>query len=145
MTVIAAGFNREQVHTLVEVSRDTDLTIQLKVATSGATVTVSEAQTPVVDLTSTSLNEVVDGKTTRELPLNGRDWTMLAVLEPNVHTVDNQISISAGDNSRANRGVGTRSRSEERGRSRMSIASTASSPMITPAPDQEARWAEPWA
>jgi len=32
---------------------------------------------------------------------------MLAVLEPNVHTVDDQNSISAGDNSRANRGVGT--------------------------------------
>ena len=53
------------------------------------------------------MNQTVDGKTLRELPLNGRDWTSLSILEPNVHTVDNQLSISAGDNSRSNRGVGT--------------------------------------
>jgi len=107
VTVTALGFAKQQVQALVQISRDTVLKIQLQVEGVGATVTVSDSAAPVVDLDSSSLNQVVDGKTTRELPLNGRDWTMLSVLEPNVHTVDNQISISAGDNSRANRGVGT--------------------------------------
>lgn len=105
--VTADGFTRTKMHTLVQISKDTVLTIQLKVEGNGTSVSVSSATAPVVDLDSSSLNQVVDGKTTRELPLNGRDWTMLSVLEPNVHTVDNQNSISAGDNSRANRGVGT--------------------------------------
>ena len=106
VTVTAPGFAPEKVDALVEISRDTVLTIQLQVEKVGVTVTVTNAA-PVLDLDSSSLNQAVDGKTVREMPLNGRDWTMLSVLEPNVHTVDNQISISAGDNSRANRGVGT--------------------------------------
>ena len=107
VTVAAKGFSQQEIHTLVQVSKDTVLKIQLQIAGAGASIVVSSTAEPVVDLDSSSLNQVVDGKTTRELPLNGRDWTMLSVLEPNVHTVDNQLSISAGDNSRANRGVGT--------------------------------------
>jgi hypothetical protein len=107
VTVTAAGFAQQKVSALVEISRDTVLKIQLQIAGVGMSVSVATATSGVVDLDSSSLNQVVDGKTTRELPLNGRDWTMLSVLEPNVHTVDNQNSISAGDNSRANRGVGT--------------------------------------
>ena len=42
----------------------------------------------------------------RELPLNGRDWTSLAALEPGVHTTDAQVAIASGSNSRANRGWG---------------------------------------
>ena len=103
----APGFSQEVVHALVQVSKSTVLTIQMHVGAAASTVTVSATTSPIVDLESTSLNQVVDGRTTRELPLNGRDFTSLAVLEPNVHTVDNQLSISAGDNSRANRGVGT--------------------------------------
>jgi hypothetical protein len=105
VTVTAPGFAREQVTALVEISKITVLKIQLQVGTTGESVTVSNTS-PVVDLDSSSLNQAVDGKTIRELPLNGRDWTQLSVLEPNVHTVDNQLSISAGDNSRSNRGVG---------------------------------------
>jgi hypothetical protein len=106
VTVTAPGFAREQVAALVEISKNTVLKIQLQVGTAGESITVSSNTTPVVDLGSSSLNQAVDGKTVRELPLNGRDWTQLSVLEPNVHTVDNQLSISAGDNSRSNRGVG---------------------------------------
>jgi len=107
VTVTAQGFSQQEVNTLVEVSKNTVLTIQMQVGSADSVVIVSASITPMVDLDSSTLNQVVDGKTTRELPLNGRDFTMLAVLEPNVHTVDNQNSISAGDNSRANRGVGT--------------------------------------
>ena len=102
----AAGFATVITHALVDVGHNTVLAIQLQPSVAEQTVTVT-GSAPLVDLGSTQLNQTVDGKTLRELPLNGRDWTSLSILEPNVHTVDNQLSISAGDNTRANRGVGT--------------------------------------
>lgn len=107
VTVTVPGFTASRLHVLVEISKDTVVKVPLSMASTTAVVDVASNVSPVVDVDSSTLNQVVDGKTTRELPLNGRDWTMLSVLEPNVHTTDNQLSISAGDNSRANRGVGT--------------------------------------
>jgi hypothetical protein len=107
LIVTATGFTRTKVHVIVEISKGTVIKIPLAIEGASSEVTVSATVSPVVDEDSSTLNQVVDGKTTRELPLNGRDWTMLSTLEPNVHTTDNQLSISAGDNSRANRGVGT--------------------------------------
>jgi hypothetical protein len=106
VTVTAPGFAPQKMAALVKISKNTVLKVKLQVETTGQSVTVSMSNSPVVDLGSSSLNQAVDGKTVRELPLNGRDWTQLSVLEPSVHTVDNQLSISAGDNSRSNRGVG---------------------------------------
>jgi hypothetical protein len=103
----AQGFATEKTEALVDVGHNTVVTLKLQVANAGNEVVNVTSTTPVVDLGSTQLNQTVDGKTLRELPLNGRDWTSLSILEPNVHTVDNQLSISSGDNSRSNRGVGT--------------------------------------
>lgn len=50
---------------------------------------------------------MVTGQVVRDLPINGRDWTLLAALEPGVHPVDAQLSIAGGGNTRANRGFGT--------------------------------------
>ena len=106
VTFEAGGFATMKTEALVDVSHDTVLDIKLQVASGTQVVNVTTA-TSSVDLGSAQLNQTVAGKTLRELPLNGRDWTSLSILEPNVHTVDNQLSISAGDNSRSNRGVGT--------------------------------------
>ena len=103
----AAGFAKVKTEAIVEVSHNTVLEIKMPVASDTSQVINVTSAAPVVDLGSTQLNQTVGGKTLRELPLNGRDWTSLTILEPNVHTVDNQNSISAGDNSRSNRGVGT--------------------------------------
>ncbi len=107
VTFDAKGFATEKTEALVDVGHDTVLTMKLQIATATNEVVNVVSTTPIVDLGSTQLNQTVDGKTLRELPLNGRDWTSLSILEPNVHTVDNQLSISSGDNSRSNRGVGT--------------------------------------
>ena len=107
VTFDASGFQKMQTNVLVNVGHDTVLDMKLQVATTDTQVVTVTAASSAVDLGSTQLNQTVDGKTLRELPLNGRDWTSLSILEPNVHTVDNQLSISAGDNSRSNRGVGT--------------------------------------
>jgi hypothetical protein len=107
VTIEAKGFSSVKTEATVDVGHDTVLVMKLPVGTVSDQVIDVFSAAPVVDLGSTQLNQTVDGKTLRELPLNGRDWTSLSVLEPNVHTVDNQLSISAGDNSRSNRGVGT--------------------------------------
>ena len=106
VTFTAQGFSIMRTEVLVDVGHDTVLDLQMKISTGTEVVNVTTASSSV-DLGSAQLNQTVDGKTLRELPLNGRDWTSLSILEPNVHTVDNQLSISAGDNTRSNRGVGT--------------------------------------
>lgn len=106
ITVEAKGFATMKAEAIVNIGHDTVFDVKLEITTGAQVINVSTTG-PAVDLGSAQLNQTVDGKTLRELPLNGRDWTSLSILEPNVHTVDNQLSISSGDNSRSNRGVGT--------------------------------------
>jgi hypothetical protein len=61
--------------------------------------------TTLVDLGSSAMSVVVEGETARELPLNGRDWTQLAALEPGTVTVRSQLDADNAS-SRGNRGFG---------------------------------------
>ncbi|MGA9668004.1 MAG: carboxypeptidase regulatory-like domain-containing protein [Terracidiphilus sp.] len=61
--------------------------------------------TTLVDLGSSAMSVVVEGETARELPLNGRDWTQLAALEPGTVTVRSQPDADNAS-SRGNRGFG---------------------------------------
>ncbi len=101
------GFKDEHIAAVVQVGRNDVLNTTLQLAGANAQTVEVNGSAPIIDLASSTSSDDVTGKTIRELPLNGRDWTSLSILEPNVHTVDNQYSISAGDNSRSNRGVGT--------------------------------------
>jgi hypothetical protein len=56
-----------------------------------------------VQLETSSINAEVDSTTVRELPLNGRDWTQLATLQPGVAA----INVEVGSASRGNRGFGS--------------------------------------
>ena len=60
---------------------------------------------PAVETTSANLNSVVLANTIRELPLNGRDWTTLATLQPGIAAIQSQASV-ASSSSRGNRGWG---------------------------------------
>lgn len=60
---------------------------------------------PDVQTTSSAVMSTVDSRTVRELPLNGRDWTSLATLEPGVISVPNQATTSFNAN-KGNRGFG---------------------------------------
>lgn len=60
---------------------------------------------PDVQTASSSVSSTVDSRTVRELPLNGRDWTTLATLEPGVLSVPNQATTSFNAN-KGNRGFG---------------------------------------
>jgi hypothetical protein len=78
--------------------------LELSPGAVGDTVEVT-AEEPGVEAASSTLNYEVNSTTVRELPLNGRDWTSLALLQPGVGAVDQ--SALAVSNQRANRGLGS--------------------------------------
>ena len=81
------------------------LNIQFKIATIAETVDV-HAAAGTVELGSAAISHVVDGRAARELPLNGRDWTQLAALEPGISPIRTQPDAN-GLNNRGNRGFGS--------------------------------------
>jgi hypothetical protein len=105
MKVSAPGFSTV-LRTDLAVSVGTDLVVnlQLQLGATTSTIEVHESA-PAVDAASSSTGAVVEGSTVRQLPLNGRDWTSLAALEPGVAVVRTQqapgLSIT-----RSNRGLG---------------------------------------
>src|ERR1700687_3900686 len=66
---------------------------------------VVTAAAPTVDLASSTVSGYANETKIRELPLNGRDWTQLATLEPGVLAVRAQASTGSTAN-RGNRGFG---------------------------------------
>jgi hypothetical protein len=106
VAVEAKGFARSAEQTLITVGQQAELNLHVAVAAQQSTVQVQEV-VPQVELATSTMSATVGGQAVRDIPLNGRDWTSLAQLEPNVHAVDTQFSIQAGNNSRANRGWGT--------------------------------------
>jgi hypothetical protein len=62
-------------------------------------------EAPVVQLSSATISATVDSTTVRELPLNGRSWTDLAILQPGVVAIQTQTSFTAGAD-RGNKGFG---------------------------------------
>src|ERR1700737_2297253 len=89
----------------LSVGAQQQLNVSMKVGESNQTVTVMESA-PTVELSSATISAQVNATTVRELPLNGRDWTQLAPLEPGVSTVKMQASTSSATTNRANRGFG---------------------------------------
>ncbi len=80
------------------------LNVSLKVGQLTQTVEVNAAL-PDVQTTSSTISDTVDSRTVRQLPLNGRDWTSLATLEPGVVSIPNQATTSFNAN-KGNRGFG---------------------------------------
>jgi hypothetical protein len=62
---------------------------------------------PAVELATSSVSGLVTSDTVVELPLNGRDWTLLASLQPGVNIVPTQAILSGSNGARVSRGVGT--------------------------------------
>lgn len=95
------------------VARNVDLNVgtQLQVNFTlkpGLVTEIVEVQdlAATIDLTTSTLGNVVDSTTVRELPLNGRDWTQLATLETGVNAIHTQVGLSTGPD-RGNRGFGS--------------------------------------
>src|SRR6202051_4327034 len=85
------------------VGQELILNLSLQVGSVNETVTVT-AEAPTVNLANATISGVIEQRTVQELPLNGRSWTDLAILQPGVHQSQNQPPINAGD--RVKRGLG---------------------------------------
>ena len=106
VTTSAPGFSaRVDNDVLLTVGEVRDLDISLTVSGTQQTITV-EASTNQVNTAESSVQGVVDGKQTRDLPLNGRDWTTLATLNTGVSQVLTQFPGAATATTRLSRGLG---------------------------------------
>jgi len=107
ITVTATGFatvSMQGVGLLAGERREVDIDMRLGQVSDKVNVISSEISD--VQLGSSEVRGVVDSHTVNELPLNGRDWTSLTLLEPGVAQVRTQKALGVS-NDRPNRGLGT--------------------------------------
>ena len=71
---------------VLTVGREEVINLTLKVGQLADTVTVT-AEAPVVETTTAAMSSLVDDRSIRDLPLNGRSYDQLALLQPGVVTV----------------------------------------------------------
>jgi hypothetical protein len=83
-----------------------EVNVVMKLGQASDRVTVESSQISDVQLASSEVRGVVDSHTVNELPLNGRDWTSLTLLEPGVTQIRTQKALGVS-NDRPNRGLGT--------------------------------------
>jgi hypothetical protein len=110
VTVSSNGFRKAEIST-IEVTVGTQKTLTFRLAVESSTQIVEVAATAAaVELENSSIQQRVDQDTLQDLPLNGRDWTQLAALQPGVNTVRNQASVGSNgssDATKVTRGFGT--------------------------------------
>ena len=106
VTIAAPGFATvKQSELTLTVGQNQVFDATLQVAKANESVEVTGAA-PTVQLASSEISDVVNETTTRDLPLNGRDWTQLAALQAGIANIRTQPSAN-GLNNRGNRGFGT--------------------------------------
>ena len=102
---VAAGFAPKATNLTLSVGDEISLPFSLKAGAIEQTVEIVDTP-PSVDMSSTALSATVEGPVLRDLPLNGRNWTDLATLQPGVALVTTQVGFDQGAG-RGNRGFGT--------------------------------------
>jgi hypothetical protein len=105
VSITAEGFSEEIAQGIqLNVGAEQEINFTLKIGAVSEKVVVSTTP-PNIDLVSSTTMPVVNERTIVELPLNGRDWTQLANLQPGVAAVRTQPTVAV-TNQRANRGLG---------------------------------------
>lgn len=106
ITIKAKGFQTMvRNNVTLTVGNTAELDFKLKVGAASQRVVVSAAAAPI-QLSSSEVKGVVSRKKVSGLPLNGRDWTTLATLQPGVTDLQgDQASPSSGDRTRRGYGV----------------------------------------
>jgi hypothetical protein len=103
--VTAKGFSKTVVKDVtLTVGSERAMNLTLKVGELNIRVEVVSTP-PTVETSSSTLGATVEQKTIVDLPLNGRDWTLLATLQPGVTAVRAQATTGKSAN-RGNRGFG---------------------------------------
>jgi len=106
VSVSAMGFsNILKTGIILDVGATVTVNIAMAVGNVNQTIEVKEDLTDV-EISTSTLSGVLNGTIVRELPLNARDWTTLATLEPGVATVRSQTALTISNN-RPIRGLGT--------------------------------------
>jgi Carboxypeptidase regulatory-like domain/TonB dependent receptor-like, beta-barrel len=96
VTVSAQGFQTEvRSGITLTVGAEQVVNIEMRVGLVTQKVQVTGAA-PAVELASSTLRNVVGPTTVLNLPLNGRDWTQLAQIEPGVNVVRGQDHTAGG-------------------------------------------------
>jgi hypothetical protein len=104
VTATRAGFATAITQLILTVGSQRVVNVTMHIGTVNEVIKV-QMEAPEVELASSEISGVVNGTTIRELPLNGRDWTQLATLEPGITSIRTQPAVGAGD--RGQRGFGT--------------------------------------
>ena len=81
--VKAPGFKTSSADFTLEVSQVQEISLKLQTGEAATTVDVT-SDVPLVDTSTSSTGEVIQGRQVTELPLNGRNFTQLALLTPGV-------------------------------------------------------------
>jgi hypothetical protein len=104
--VEAPGFSSTIANNVVlTVGENRQINVTLAIGKTSDEVAVVASEISDVQLVSSAVGNVVDSHTVVELPLNGRDWTSLTLLEPGVAQVRTQKTLGVS-NDRPNRGLG---------------------------------------
>jgi len=81
--VSQTGFKTASVQATLQVSQVLEVSLKLETGGTSEVVDVTGA-VPLVDTSTSSAGEVIQGRQVTELPLNGRNFTQLALLTPGV-------------------------------------------------------------
>lgn len=77
------GFKTENADIAIDVSQVLEISLKLQPGSASTTVDVT-GEVPLVDTTTSSVGEVIQGRQVVDLPLNGRNFTALALMTPGV-------------------------------------------------------------
>jgi len=95
--VTLQGFKTARADFSLEVSQVLELNLKLETGSASQTVDVT-GEVPLVDTSTSSAGEVIQGQQIVELPLNGRNFTSLALLTPGVSRGQYSNNASAPNN-----------------------------------------------
>ncbi|HZQ43632.1 MAG TPA: TonB-dependent receptor [Acidobacteriaceae bacterium] len=106
VTVSATGFRTVSLNDVVlSVGGTRDLDIKLTVGEIDTVVNVT-TESNAISTTDTSQQGLIDGRQTRDLPTNGRDFTNLATLNSGVSQIATQYPGAATATTKLSRGLG---------------------------------------
>jgi len=94
---IRQGFQTEATTFTLQISEVKQLNFKLKVGSTNETVQVTGAA-PLIDTASSTVGGVIEGRQVVDLPLNGRNFTTLALLIPGVSRGQYSDNASAPNN-----------------------------------------------
>ncbi len=95
--VSQTGFKTATADFTIDVNQVIDLSLKLETGSASTVVDVT-GEVPIVDTSTSNTGEVIQGRQVVELPLNGRNFTSLALLTPGVSRGDYSNNASASKN-----------------------------------------------